>query len=740
MSTLPTNPGTLAAQQPRSSGAAAAATSSSGMASIDPIKLLNKHKWLLVGAGIAGGIAGTGLNYALEELYPVWKPVAIFQCSPPMENMLSAGLQANETEMGRFMQTQVKILTSDEVLEKVVLDPALQASAPNWCAKFMRVNPASGEKAFNADRALRWLKDDLNARLIVSTTLIELSFTAKHKDDATAIVGLVSEKYMGKLSSQAQAQQDERTKSLRDTLTRIDTDVNALAQRRKRLIENDKLETVDERVSGNQQQLAQVQEELLRVSQEVIALSKAIEIRGAEIDNPAGFAYNNQIFEKVDRDPLVLDIKGRISRMDDELRSMLNAGKSREHREYKAMEARLAGARQNLEQERNRLMEQIFNSELEGFNNDLQGLQARKLGLEGERKTLSERQVALTQLQTEVNDIKSQIESSLEVRAKTNEDLQKIISLNQLTNANRVTVYQRERIPTELSFPQLKVMIPLGIIAGIGLIGGLAFLREIVDQRVKGPSDIALIPRMRLLGWVPDAAEDPEGKGAAETAFRDRPKGLVAESYRQLRSNVAKRIDEMGHKSILFMSGMPGSGATSVVANLALALAAADKKVLVIDANFRRPALHRVFGVQEAPGVADVLCAGKTLEAAVQKTSTPNVDVLSVGSRELRVVERLAAQANGELLARAKAAYDVILIDVAPAVVAGDGMALAQRVDATVMVVRAMSDKRGMVARIRNELGDARADFLGVVVNGVRASAGGYMKGNIRAAAEYSKA
>jgi capsular exopolysaccharide synthesis family protein len=185
---------------------------------------------------------------------------------------------------------------------------------------------------------------------------------------------------------------------------------------------------------------------------------------------------------------------------------------------------------------------------------------------------------------------------------------------------------------------------------------------------------------------------------------------------------------------------MPGSGATSVVSNLALALAAADKRVLIIDANFRRPALHRVFGVQEAPGVADVLCAGKSLESAVQKTSTANVDVLSVGSKELRVVERLAASANGDLLARAKAEYDVILIDVAPAVVAGDGLALAQRVDASVLVVRAMADKRGMVSRIRNELGDARAEFMGVIVNGVRSSAGGYMKGNIRAAAEYAKA
>jgi capsular exopolysaccharide synthesis family protein len=283
-------------------------------------------------------------------------------------------------------------------------------------------------------------------------------------------------------------------------------------------------------------------------------------------------------------------------------------------------------------------------------------------------------------------------------------------------------------------------MIPLGVILGLGLVGGVTFLREIIDQRVKSPSDIKLMSRMRLLGWVPDAAEDPEGKGSAETAFRDRPRGIVAESYRQLRSTLAKQLDESGHKTVLFMSGMPGSGATSVVANMALAMAAADKKVLVIDANFRRPNQHRAFGVQESPGLADVLTGARTLDAAIQKSSTPNLDVLAVGSRELRVVERLAASGKSELLDKAKASYDIILIDVAPAVVAGDGLVLANRVDASVLVVRAMADQRGMVARIRNELGEARAEFMGVIVNGVRSSAGGYMRGNIRAAAEYSKA
>ena len=735
MSTLPTSPSTINATQSRASGAAS--TASVG-ASIDPLKLLARHKWLLAGAAVGGGLLGWGMTAVLEVTYPVWKPVVTFQCHPPMESITSAGATANDTEMARFMQTQVNKMTLPAVLKEVVDDPNLQINAPNWSMRFMRQNPASGETAFDARRALLWLRDDISARVRPSSSLIELSFSARPKEDATAIVGLVREQYMAMLEREGRVILDDRTKSLRDALSRIDSDVQALQSRRKRIIESDSLESVDERVSTNQQQLTRIQEQLLEVDQDLLAVNKRRELMSQEIDNPAFFS--DELRERVDRDPLILDIKGRISRYEDELKSMLNAGRSREHREYKSMEARISGTRQNLDEERNRLLRQGFDSELDTLTKQSRQLDAQRTGLVLSRDEVAKRQVALTQLQTDVNDIRNQIENLLQTRAVTNSDLQKIISLSQVATASRVGIAQMERIPDELSFPKAEFMIPLGIIVGLGAVGGITFLREVVDQRVKGPGDISLMPRMKLLGWIPDAAEDPEGKGATETTFRDRPRGIVAESFRQLRSSVSKRIDEAGHKTILVMSGMPGSGATSVVSNLALAMAAADKKVLVIDANFRRPALHRAFGVQESPGVADVLTGAKPLESAVQKSSTPNVDVLAVGSRELRVVERLAATGKVDLLVKAKAAYDVIILDVAPAVVAGDGIALANRVDCSMLVVRAMADKRGMVARIRNELSEARAEFLGVVVNGVRASAGGYMKGNIRAAAEYAKA
>src|SRR5690606_34408184 len=120
-------------------------------------------------------------------------------------------------------------------------------------------------------------------------------------------------------------------------------------------------------------------------------------------------------------------------------------------------------------------------------------------------------------------------------------------------------------------------------------------------------ADINLIPRLRLLGIVPDAGEDPSRPREVATAFRDTPTGVVTESFRQLRAPLIRTMDGHDHKSLLVMGPMPGSGATAVACNLAMACAAAQERVLLVDANFRRPSMHKIFGTPDAPGLADVL-------------------------------------------------------------------------------------------------------------------------------------
>lgn len=271
----------------------------------------------------------------------------------------------------------------------------------------------------------------------------------------------------------------------------------------------------------------------------------------------------------------------------------------------------------------------------------------------------------------------------------------------------------------------------------LSCVGGLIVVREILDQRVKSPADVAMIPKARVLGMVPYASEDPSSPESIETVFRDDPRSILAESFRQLRTPLLKKMQRAGHKSLLVVSGLPGSGASSVTLNLAFACAAAEQRVLVVDANFRRPAVHRAFGQGEAPGLSDVLAGKATLSKVSRKTDAEGVEILPAGSREHRVFERLGSEKMSELLAEAGRDYDLVLIDVSPAVVSGDAMSLANCADASILVVRAMGEKRGMVARLHNELSECRAEMLGVVVNAVRSATGGYMRKNIRTSHAY---
>jgi polysaccharide biosynthesis transport protein len=679
-----------------------------------------------------------GAYFVLRTVSPKWRPIVLFNCLPPQENASGQGSQtiSNTQDMDRFMQTQVRMMTSDSVMRRVAEDAQLQSRANKWAGRFLVIDGATGQERPDYDAIAKELSEAVGARVIPQTNLIELAVTDRSASDATEILSLVRQKYLGVLKDQTLSQSDDRIAALRKQLDRIDEEVKGWSKKRESLVQNKNLDSLNDNYNATKMWLSDTNQELLKVEQSLQAAGK----KKMQMEAVQAGAWPPDILAEVEKDSQVVDVQSAISRMETERQMLINKGVAPEHREVRFIDSRLEGAKQNLERVRAERITKKFYGELDELTKVIEQFQAQADSLRSQAKTATDRLTDLTTAQGQLNDYDAQIRGLLDSKAKANADLQNQISLQQMGSFNRVVELQRERTPNEMAFPRLKLMIPAGIILCVGLVGGVVLLREIVDQRVKGPSDITIIPRTKLLGWVPDAAEDPAGQGATETAFRDRTRGIVAESFRQIRGSLGKRLAQADHKTILVVAGMPGSGATSTVSNLAFAFAAADKRVLVIDANFRRPTLHRVMGVQEGAGLSDVLGRAAELTDAIQATSTPNLDLLSAGSKEHRVYERLATEAMGEVLTKVRMMYDVVLIDCAPAIVAGDGIALAHRCDASVLVVRALAEKRGMIARLKNELSDSRSEFMGVIVNAVRSSSGGYMKGNIRAAHEYQQA
>lgn len=740
MTSIPTTPSTSMPIPGTRPAPAVPGGAGAPLAALDPVKLLNKYKWLLAGAAAVGMAIGLAAHFALASFYPTYKASALFNCLPPVTSLRGDDINfVSENEMLRFMQTQARMMTQEAVLQAVVEDPALRRDAPKWSKRFEENEGAT----FNTVKALEELKDTIRASVIPQTSLIELSASYRDRFDATQLVTLVRTKYMNLLQEQGRAAREERTRTVRTQLDRIESDILVQTQKRENLITKEQVAALNESTDATRVEIGQVSDDLVKTQQQLEAMRKSRDQMETELSRPGGaMAFGDELVATIGRDPRIQEIQSEKQRLENLLQSLLNQQFGEEHRTVRDVRARILATEQNLADARNRLLREMFDGQLDSIRKNIAQLEAVESKLVEKQATLKSRLTDMSRVQSQLNDIGDNIKGLMDLRTQTSATLQQLVSLSDMAQSNRVMIAQIERPPTMWSFPKIQIMVPAGFILAVGLVGGVVLLREVVDQRVKGPSDITIMPRMRLVGWVPDAAEDPAGPGAPETAFRDRPRGIVAEAFRQVRASLAKRLQQAEARTLLVLAGMPGSGATSVVSNLALAYAATDRRVLVIDANFRRPALHRVFGAGEGPGLADALSGrdnGKNPAAFIQHTQTGGLDILPAGSKELRVFERLATEPMSELLAWARGTYDLVLIDVAPAIVGGDWLALAQRSDATLLVVRAYAEKRGLVNRVRNELAESKSEFLGVLVNSVRAAAGGYMKGNIRAAKEYTE-
>jgi len=178
-------------------------------------------------------------------------------------------------------------------------------------------------------------------------------------------------------------------------------------------------------------------------------------------------------------------------------------------------------------------------------------------------------------------------------------------------------------------------------------------------------------------------------------------------------------------------------GKTTVAANLAAGLALNGRKILLVDSNFRRPELHRLFGFTNGKGFSDVLNGTTVFEEAVHPTHIPNLSVMTSGPKPMNATELFESQLLIDFIERALEEYDHILFDSGPFLLASEAIALAPRVDGVVTVVRAHSESRGLLLRMRDALRQVKAEHIGVVLNAVRARGGGYYRRNIKTFYQY---
>jgi succinoglycan biosynthesis transport protein ExoP len=311
---------------------------------------------------------------------------------------------------------------------------------------------------------------------------------------------------------------------------------------------------------------------------------------------------------------------------------------------------------------------------------------------------------------------------------------QSLGTLAELRNSS-VQVAQAATVPTSPSSPKISRNVALGAILGLLLGLGVAFLLERMDRRIREPKDLEKVYGLPLLGVVPESSalsRSARRKGDARGAL---PPG-EAEAFHLIRAHLRYFNVDRELRTLLVGSAAPGDGKTTVARHLAAAASRMGARVLLLEADLRRPTIAQQLDLPPGPGIADVLIGSVALGEAIQSVdlesplgqgaSVRALDVLVAGAAlPPNPGELIESHAMERLLEQAKATYDLVVIDTPPLTAVSDAFPLLRKVDGVVIVGRVGRNRRDVAERLHETLTGAGAPLLGVIANGFKSGGRG---------------
>jgi polysaccharide biosynthesis transport protein len=285
------------------------------------------------------------------------------------------------------------------------------------------------------------------------------------------------------------------------------------------------------------------------------------------------------------------------------------------------------------------------------------------------------------------------------------------------------TVIAGAALPSRPASPNRRLDTAIGLLVGLflGVVGG--FVRDRTDDRLRGRQDLAERLERPVLATVPRLSRLVRS-GRRQWSRRDRdrlvtleqPNGPAAESYRTLRTRMARLAGQLDINSVMVVSAGVGEGKSTTAANLAVALAETGKDVLLVSADLRRPRAHQFFGLPNTSGLADLLSDGDPA-AAEPRSVAPHLWVLPSGPPPAHPSALMDSDAMRRFLKEQRDQFDFLVLDCPPALVVADTLALAPLADAVLVVADARASDREAVSRMREELEQVGGRIVGAVLN-----------------------
>ena len=676
-------------------------------------RAIAKRRWSILGLTLLIAVLTALVVFAMRPTYRGTATLLIEQGKTKVvsiEEVYSSGLIQRE-----YYQTQVEILKSEELARKVVqklkltthpdFDP--RQAEPGLLA---RLNPFRDEtepsEAEIQKSVVRAFKREIQVQLIRNSQLAQVSFTAYDKELAAKVPNVLAETFIESDLDARVAMTQKAAEWLRDRMgelrTKVDTAEKALQEYR------DRERIVDTKglaMSGASKQL----EELTR---------GLVEARQKRAEAESGYALVQQIkagrtglsYESIPavlRHPLVQKMKEQEADAD---RRLSDAAKR-----YGPEHPRMIQARAELEGAKESTAKQV-DSVIAGLAKEFEVARANEAAIEralaqskADIQGINRKEFQLGVLEREVAQNRNLYDMFVNRLKETSVagDLQSTVA----------RVVDPAIVPS-IPYAPKKAQI-VGIAAAIALIlaAMLALLLDRLTNTLNSTSDVEGRLGMPALGVLQKVKGFAKKGFISEVAFFQDTQSTFAEAVRTVRTSVLMSALDEPHKVVVITSSVPEEGKTTVSFNLAGALGQV-KKVLLIDADLRRPKIGKLLGKQsKQPGLADLVAGQAQISQCVFFDERPGIHILTAGTVPPNPLELLSSKRFAEVMHKLKEAFDVIIIDSAPLQLVSDAQVLSQFATSVIYVVRADSTPYQVAQNGIKKLRRVSAPILGVVLN-----------------------
>jgi len=700
---------------------------------IDPVRVIRRYWKGIPIWGIVGAIIGTGAFFLFSRIYPLYTGEIMFEVRPGLGEATEIGTteSINDKMIERVSATQIYLIKERSILTEGVKDRTMMQT--NWIQQF--VDPVTG--VLLVDDAVDALEEELKTPIQRGTNLFGIRWSGHFPADVPIVLGAIATSYIQRTKELDDEGFRNNAKLFEDEGRRIKFMLQDLNDDLQAFIQAKGITTLDDaRFSSTMFEIQKLTENMTATKQALTSLKQQYLQIAAKLDGTMEPTMEDRL--AAERDPIIM----RQEQILEQLESSLRAFRERldsTHPQIKDAEITVRATRDQIESKIDVIIRRNLNAQLRELVSSQEQL---TVSLERTEQDIAIKDAALRDLAAN-QSVYEHMESTrkqLEMQRDENQRLISSLRLMQLrADASRIRQATPPLEPREKSFPKIEMMLPAGMFLGVAAFVGIVFLREITDQKIRSASDVFIIPGARVAGVLPDVHEDPSGIESPELAVIHSNDGVFAESCRQAWAGVSRTLQRSAHQTLLVLSAAPEAGSTTVIGNFAASAVTSGLKVVAIDCNFRRPNLGMMFDLDDAsPGVADLLAGSAELSNVIQHTDT-GVDVVTAGVPANRLFQRLGSERMKSIFAQLRDQYDLVLIDAPPSIVAGDAVLLANLIDAIMLVVHSDRDDRGLVARVLRELGESRAEVLGVMLNMARGTAGGYFRKNYLAMISYSE-